>query len=146
MEFDIERCYSAINADELKIGSKVILADNLWDLKTRVSEENCITILTEINQSYNFERFVDDSHKSYVLAYLVELPKEKVLKWTDLKIGDIIRQKDDARKNISFMVLGIDDDKETESHILVHPYWINDKELMNWEKVKYEKPLSCSWR
>lgn len=135
MEFDIKRCYSAINADELKIGSKVVLADSMQDLKSRVENEDCIMTLTKINDEWYNERFADEDGDSYTLAYLVELPKEKVLKWTDLKIGDIIRQKDDARKDISFMVLGIDDNKEAESHILVHPYWINDKELMNWEKV-----------
>ena len=46
MEFDIERCYSAINADELKIGSKVILADNLWDLVTGECGSPCLLHVT----------------------------------------------------------------------------------------------------
>ena len=33
MEFDKSKIYTAANADELKIGSKVVVADTLEDLK-----------------------------------------------------------------------------------------------------------------
>ena len=38
MEFDKSRVYTALNADELKVGSKVIVADSLQGLKDRVNK------------------------------------------------------------------------------------------------------------
>ena len=37
MEFDKSRVFTTVNADELKVGSKVIVADNLASLKRRVA-------------------------------------------------------------------------------------------------------------
>ena len=39
MEFDKSRVYTALNADELKIGSKVILGNTLSELKEAVETE-----------------------------------------------------------------------------------------------------------
>lgn len=38
MEFDESRVYTTLNADELKIGSTIIVADNLMELKHRVKK------------------------------------------------------------------------------------------------------------
>ena len=40
MEFDESKVYTALNADKLKIGSEVIVADDLMHLKSFV-ENNC---------------------------------------------------------------------------------------------------------
>lgn len=37
MKFDENRVYTALNADKLKVGSKVIVADSLMDLKKHVA-------------------------------------------------------------------------------------------------------------
>lgn len=59
-------------------------------------------------------------------------PVKEGLKPTDLKIGDIIRQKESCAQ---FMVTGIDS-SETINHVFVGNYWITDTELGdNWEKV-----------
>ena len=39
MEFDKNRIYTAVNADELKIGSKCIFADTVRGLRRKVEEE-----------------------------------------------------------------------------------------------------------
>ena len=71
MEFDISRCYSAINADELKPGDKVIVADTLKDLKSAVDTALYVYELTDILTESSEDRFfVND--RCYLLAYLVE--------------------------------------------------------------------------
>ena len=55
---------------------------------------------------------------------------EKYLKWTDLKIGDVIR------KGIeTYMVIGIEDNYNG-THILAGQGWLSDEELKEWEKVE----------
>ena len=78
MEFDKSRVYTALNADELKIGSKCIFADTIQDLKTRIKVE-CISTLVEIYEENEKERFVGSDgvvEASYSLAYLIEPPTE----------------------------------------------------------------------
>lgn len=84
MEFDKSRVYTALDADNLKVGSKVIVADDLGTLEK----------LVKIAKSENDEQWVerikiiqDKSHKfrfftsaSYNLAYLISEPKEKEIK------------------------------------------------------------------
>ena len=82
MEFDKSRIYSAVNADELKAGDKVIVADNLMQLKSRVAKGTDIRKLSEVLIESSMRRFctdfsyVDEDRKdacfSYALAYLVE--------------------------------------------------------------------------
>lgn len=38
MEFDKSRVYTSVNADELKVGSEVICANNLDSLKCKVKQ------------------------------------------------------------------------------------------------------------
>ena len=82
MEFDIKRCYSAINADEVKIGSKVITAGNLEQLKKNVKDNWGITFLQEINDENFVERFrVGNSPDMAIndfLCYLVSEPEEDI--------------------------------------------------------------------
>ena len=56
MEFDKSRCYSAINADELRAGDKVCVADTLMGLENRVRHE-CVAELEEVLPDYNEHRF-----------------------------------------------------------------------------------------
>jgi len=72
MEFDKSRCYSAINADELKQGDKVIVAMSLSTLREHIEDaDNYTTTLKEVLCDDFTYRFVNEN-SSYPLAYLVE--------------------------------------------------------------------------
>ena len=73
MEFDKSRCYSALNADELKAGDKVIVADTMMTLKgiVLVNDETRAVELSAINTGDNMYRFKAQGSQ-YNLAYLVE--------------------------------------------------------------------------
>lgn len=76
MEFDKSRCYSALNADELHKGDKVIVADTMSELKIyvevnagtleieRIEDDNCINRFTTTN--------MNSWRVHFPLAYLVE--------------------------------------------------------------------------
>jgi hypothetical protein len=73
MEFDKTRVYTALNADELKPGDKVIVADQLAVLKQRVQEakEYSVVVLKKINGEDWGRRF-GLTMSDHALAYLVE--------------------------------------------------------------------------
>ena len=76
MQFDKSRVYTALNAEDLPIGSKCIFADDLDSLREKVQEvEFHVSKLTAVEQDCEIYRF-DDNDDAYALAYLVELPKE----------------------------------------------------------------------
>ena len=130
MEFDNSKVYTALNADELEIGSKVAVANDLAHLKVFVHDDfTCI--LEKVLDEESTCRFVANGSAPYSLAYLVSEPEEKKLEWTDLKVGDVIRTKDS--KEIR-MVTGIDT-SEDDFHILA-VYWLSDEDLEKWEKVE----------
>lgn len=128
MEFDVSRVYTAVNADELKVGSKVIVADNLADLKAKVEQDTKPATLQGIEPDDRLYRFLTIYPRN-ALAYLVSEPE--VLKWTDLKIGDVIRK--DGR-NLTAMVTSID--SYADIHIYAGDYWYTDEELKEWKKVE----------
>ena len=78
MEFNKSRVYTALNADELEVGSMVIVADVLQVLKNRVKNGNKCSI-------FKLDRVVDDTYRelfyaigiSWALAYLVSPPESK---------------------------------------------------------------------
>ena len=79
MEFDKSRVYTALNADKLAIGSRVILRDTLSELKEAVEAEaeGAIQNLAIIHgEDMMFRFFGGKYHSSHLLAYLVEPPKE----------------------------------------------------------------------
>lgn len=74
MEFDKSRCYSALNADELKPGDKVVVADDLATLKRCVKDNSPIDTIRMIGEEDYLYRFgVKDNCVSFALAYLVEM-------------------------------------------------------------------------
>ena len=78
MEFDKSRVYTALNAEDLPIGSKCIFADSLYDLRTKVQGKrykDFISTLKRINNDCYINIF-DGGDFSYDLAYLIELPAE----------------------------------------------------------------------
>ena len=76
MNFDKSRVYTALNAEELKVGSKVIVADSLLELKENISNLRLIKIFEEFKLERGGHKFLCDDGFTYHLAYLVEEPKE----------------------------------------------------------------------
>ena len=76
MEFDKSRVYTAVNADELPIGSKCIFANNVFTLKDHVRNNYPTEILISICNETIMERFNSDSDEFYSLAYRIEPPSE----------------------------------------------------------------------
>lgn len=75
MEFDKSKVYTALNADELQIGSKCVFADCLADLKKYVKHNCNIYTLFKIRGEDWFDRFAVASFPdAYSLAYLVDPP------------------------------------------------------------------------
>lgn len=75
MEFLTERCYTALNADEVKIGSKVICANTIESLKLKVNEEHDITKVKEILEEDNERRFRTEFKGFWPLVYLISEPE-----------------------------------------------------------------------
>lgn len=137
MEFDKSRVFTCVNAEEVKIESKVIIADSLGSLKRLIElgDKANIHKLIKIWDCNAQRRFrVDNGYNSeYALCYLVEEPAG--LKWTDLKVGDVIRYK---TSGVEYLVEGLDK-RGTGNHIYTANTWIADDTLeRNWEKVDYE--------
>ena len=81
MEFDKSRVYTAVNADELPIGSKCVFADDLRELRRLVSIEDTSQVLIAIkgeSYKYRFEQAKADcmGDTLFALAYLIEPPAE----------------------------------------------------------------------
>ena len=131
MEFDKSKVYTALNADELKIGSKVIVADDIASLRDRVKEDKDIVTLEMVRPEWFESRFEDDTCY-WTLAYLVSEPGENKLHWDDLQIGDIVRCK---FKNVKHMITGIN---EEDKCVFFGGEWTRDRELADWEKVQEE--------
>jgi len=140
MEFDRDRVYTAFEADELKTGSIVILANTPEELKRYVNEIEYVTPLEHhvyrleiIQPPCNSARF-SALNRSYNFAYLISEPEEKKLKWTDLKRGDGIRSK---RTGIEYTIVAFDKREDISFHVRTVECWITDNELAEyWEKVE----------
>lgn len=79
MEFDKSRVYTALNADELQIGSMCIFANTIADLRNIVQDEDARYYMSELTQVFPdmvVERFEQDETEVYGLAYLIEPPAE----------------------------------------------------------------------
>ena len=78
MKFDKSKVYTALNADELKIGSKCIFANCLADLMDAVENDkkNQVGRFTKAFNCDYIARFCDNYGGNFVLAYLVESPAE----------------------------------------------------------------------
>lgn len=77
MEFDKSRVYTALNADELKVGSTVFVANTLAYLKEVVNAEysNWRVKVDIIKNEWCDSRFYAD-RENWLLAYLISPPKE----------------------------------------------------------------------
>lgn len=135
MEFDKSRVYTALNADELEVGSKVIVADSLANLYDNVKVGKCIRTLKGVLPESVKDRFEimplnDDEFDSWNLAYLIS--KHDAIRCADLNIGDVVTD------GISeLMVLGVD--RVNDEVFLPRLEWVSDIDLTKYYKKEAEK-------
>lgn len=143
MIFDKSRVFTAVNADELKIGSKVIVANSIGKLQQKVNTEyetECEELTWIGGEDHEFRFCI--SGEAYLLAYLIEEPQQGV-KWTDLKLGDVICRKGST---VHYIIVAIDinpDEKveyeDEKKHIRISGVgWISDYLLKDFELVTEE--------
>ncbi len=76
MEFDKSRIYTAVNADELQIGSRCIFADTVRGLRRKVEEDtDCVETFYRLHNDGGDDLFVGNDC-AYCYAYLIEPPAE----------------------------------------------------------------------
>ena len=76
MDFDKSRVYTALNADELKTGSKCIFADTVKGLRRKVEEDiDCLETFYRLHNDGGDDLFVGNDC-AYCYAYLIESPNE----------------------------------------------------------------------
>ena len=68
-----------------------------------------------------------------VLSILSQNQKRKKLNWTDLKLGDVVKQKGGT---ISYLIVGIDSEGTGGPHILIGKTWVEDVKLCDFVKVE----------
>lgn len=78
MEFDKSKVYSMVNADEVKVGSTGLVANNMTELKNKVSRNSFFfTKISNIKDESHTSRFADEDSNEYPLFYLLKEPQEK---------------------------------------------------------------------
>ena len=85
MKYNKSRVYTALNADELEVGSKVCVAKDMHALKDAVLTDTIFTLARIASEDYQ-DRFIAEwtdfnkhPHKnSFTLAYFVEPPKKQM--------------------------------------------------------------------
>ena len=139
MEFDKSRVYTAVNADELPIGSKCVFADDLRELRRLVSIEDTSQVLIAIkgeSYKYRFEQAKADcmGDTLFALAYLIESPNEPKYKPFESvkKAMEAIKKHGgwvkDEGTGCTFLVLGYGKHKEDFS-IYINSEWVPLEEL-----------------
>ena len=132
MEFDKSKAYTALNADELEVGSKVIIADSLQALKDRVSnfapDKDYASRIGSILPETEVHRFKTSRGNIYSLVYLISPPEKPEYKpFSDTETafktitahGGWIKMKGGSYLTIA----GIDMKREDNEHILVGRFW-----------------------
>ena len=136
MEFDKSRVYTAVNADELKIGSKCIFADTICILREQVQRKNyedCIFLLRRIRGDDSTYRF-DDGERWFSFVYLIEPPAEPKYKPFESvdKAMEAIKKHGgwvkDEGTGCMFLVLGYGKHKEDFS-IYINSEWVPLEDL-----------------
>ena len=77
MEFDMSRIFTAVNADELTVGSICFFESSVGDLRKMVAgtyNNCCAQVLKEVRSDTWACRFVNNDGIAYPLAYLLDRP------------------------------------------------------------------------
>lgn len=138
MEFDKNKIFTTVNADELKVGSKVIVADNLAALKSRVvayyanDGDEYVKTISSIEMEGCEQRFKISENdvigtSFWQLAYLIAEPDG--INCEDLEIGDIL-----TTGKSDLMVLGIRRDPNNVSVYLPVYGWCDSTNLRHFYK------------
>lgn len=116
MKFDKSRVYTAVNADELQIGSKCIFADTVKGLRRKVEEDTYrVETFYRLHNNSGDDLFVGNDC-AYCYAYLIEPPDEPKYKPFESveKAMEAIKKHDgwvkDKKNNVQLLVVGFDDD------------------------------------
>ena len=139
MEFDKSRVYTVLNADELEVGSMVIVADNLKDLKAKVLDgyEDMQHRLIKIGEERFQNRFFTTENLAWALAYLVS-PSDNQLTaeyepFSDMETayeainlhGGWVINEDGAY----FAITGINIGPENREELLVGQHWYSAESI-----------------
>ena len=120
MEFDKTRVYTAVNAEELPIGSKCIFADTIHTLREKVESDSAQRseyVLRAVRDGFEKERFEQDDGIIYLLAYLIEPPAEPKYKRFEnfdslieavKKHGATIKSKKKAKRKVNINGMTVD--------------------------------------
>ena len=76
MEFDKSRVYTALNAEDLEVGSVCVFAQTLHDLQERVKNNDRVSKLKQVMPPEYTARFCSNDDTISVLAYFVASPSE----------------------------------------------------------------------
>jgi hypothetical protein len=87
MEFDKSKVYTALNADEVIVGSKGFFGDSILQLEDNMQIEKIHTV-RKIWDDDKYFRFQTEEGACYSIFYLVEEPKYRAYKNTDEMIED----------------------------------------------------------
>ena len=90
MTFDKNKVYTALNADEVKVGSIGVFADTIAQLKRKVEHPMTFEVVEILSDNYDC-RFVTTGGMTYSFFYLTEEPeknKYRPYKDTDEMIED----------------------------------------------------------
>ena len=136
MEFDKTRVYTALNAEDLPVGSNCIFARTIFDLRKEVECDSIIVdTLKKIADDNFIDRFENDNYEWYPLAYLIELPKEpKYRPFASIKRAmDAIkahgRHVIKTNNMMSAFLVTEDDKDQEESRIFIDSRWYSLQEL-----------------
>ena len=137
MEFDKSRVYTAVNADELPIGSECFFADTIFHLRKEVIDGFISSTLERIDSDDFTARFVDDGGYRYIYAYLIEPPAEPKYKYKPFESVEKAMEAIKAHgryviktNNMMSAFLVTEDDKDQgESRIFIDSHWYGLQEL-----------------
>ena len=118
MEFDKSRVYTAVNADELPIGSICIFANTLGGLRTYVECDCAKCTLKVVADEHEEARFGNEQDLFWCLAYLIGPPAEPKY--------EPFENVEEAMRSIRAHGGWIKDTKDNRT-LLVHAYEDNDK-------------------
>ena len=136
MEFDKSRVYTAVNAEDLPIGSKCIFADTLGALSAKVQSEEYKDFITILKRIYNdgfYNRF-DTGDDLFCFAYLIESSSKPMYKQfesvekameTIIQHGGLVK---DEGTGCTFLVLGYGKHKE-DFYIYIGSEWVPLEDL-----------------
>ena len=137
MEFDKSRVYTAVNADELKVGSKVICADTVKALRKKVQADDYAQYVQPFIRLYDNGydvQFLADCY-TYNYAYLIEppsKPKYRPFESVDKAMEAIKahgRYVIKTNNMMSAFRVTEDDEDQEESRIFIDSHWYSLQEL-----------------